>query len=150
MSEELRGEDCVELCLNAINVVAARNIARRLVQGAAASETGLTVSEAAATGFYMLLDKPGGDCVAKVISMRVLGLVAVELKNLLGMRDMPLLLAPAIAAAYECVGEEAFDLLDMIAPAVGREMAERIAAALEEGAVRIGRVKLRFPPVKPT
>jgi hypothetical protein len=147
-----RGENCRELCLSAADVAAARGIARRLVRDAvaAASETGLTVPEAAAAGFYMLLDEPGGDCVAKVVSMRVLGLVAIELRNLLGTQDMLLLLAPAVATAYECIGDEAFDLLDMVAPAIGREMAERIAAALEEGVVEIGRIVLKFPPAKPT
>ncbi len=147
-----RGENCRELCLNAMDAAAAKGIARRLVQdaAAAASETGLTVPEAVAVGFRMLLDEPGGDCIAKVVSMRVLGLVAMELRNLLGVQDMLLLLAPAIAAAHECIGDEAFDLLDMIAPTIGREMAERIAAALEEGVVKIGRMELKFPPAKPT
>ncbi len=146
-----RGENCRELCLNAMDAAAAKGIARRLVQDAvaAASETNLTVPEAVAVGFYMLLDEPGGDCVAKVISMRVLGLVAIDLRNLLGAQDMLLLLAPAIAAAHECIGDKAFDLLDMVAPAIGREVAERIAAALEEGIVKIGRIELKFPPVKP-
>ncbi len=146
-----RGENCRELCLNAMDAAAAKGIARRLVQDAvaAASETGLTVPEAAAVGFYMLLDEPGGSCIAKITSMRVLGLVAIDLRNLLGAQDMLLLLAPAIAAAHECIGDKAFDLLDMVAPAIGREMAERIAAALEEGVVKIGRIELKFPPVKP-
>jgi len=146
-----RGENCRELCLNAMDAAAAKGIARRLVQeaAAAASETGLTVPEAAALGFRMLLDEPSGDCTARIISMRVLGLVAMELRNLLGTQDMLLLLAPAIATAHECIGDEAFDLLDMIAPTIGRNMAERIAAALEEGAVKIGQVEIRFPPAKP-
>jgi hypothetical protein len=147
-----RGENCRELCLNAMDAAAAKSIARRLVQDAAAvaSETGLTVPEAAAVGFGMMLDGSGGDCTAKIVSMRVLGLVAIDLKNLLGVQDMLLLLAPAIAAAHECIGDRAFDLLDMVEPAIGREVVERIAAALEEGVVRIGRIELKFPPAKPT
>jgi len=144
--------DCDEVCFSALEMASARSIARRLVQGAvaAASEDGVTVSEAAAAGFYMLLSEPGDDCVAKIVTMRVMGLAAVELKNLLGEQEMLLLLAPAIAAAYECIGEDALNLLDMMEATIGREMAERIAAALEEGAVKIGRFTFRFTPVKPT
>jgi hypothetical protein len=143
---------CRELCLSALDAAAAKSIARRLAQGAvaAASETGLTAPEAAAMGFGMLLEEPDGDCVAKVVSMRVLGLVAMELRNLLGTQDMLLLLAPAVAKAHECLGDDAFNLLDMLAPALGREAVERIAAAMEEGAVKIGRVVIKFPPAKPT
>jgi hypothetical protein len=146
------GGDCDEACFGALEMASARSIARRLVQGAAAaaSESGFTVAEAAAAGFFMLLDEPGDDCIAKVVTMRVMGLVAVELRNLLGADELLLLLAPAIAAAYECIGEEALSLLDAMEPTVGREMAERIAAALEEGAVKIGRIAFRFTPAKPT
>jgi hypothetical protein len=144
--------DCEEVCLGALEMASARSIARKLVQGAvaAASENGVTVPEAAAAGFYMLLNEPGDDCVAKIVTMRVMGLAAVELRNLLGEQEMLLLLAPAIAAAYECIGDEAFNLLDTMELAVGREMAERIAAALEEGVVKIGNIALKFTPVKPT
>ncbi|MFZ8808911.1 MAG: hypothetical protein ACO2PN_12520 [Pyrobaculum sp.] len=147
-----RGENCRELCLNAMDMAAAKGIARRLVQGAvaAASETGISIPEAAAMGFYALLGEPDNDCIAKVISMRVLSFVAIELKNLLGVQEMLLLLAPAVAKAYECIGDSAFNLLDMVEPAIGREMVERIAAALEEGVVKIGRIALTFPPAKPT
>jgi len=147
-----RGGDCRELCLNAMDAAAAKGIARKLAQGAVAvaSETGLTAPEAAAMGFSMLLEEPDGDCIAKVVSMRVLGLVAMELRNLLGTQDMLLLLAPAVAKAHECLGDDAFNLLDMLAPALGREAVERIAAAMEEGAVKIGRVVIEFPPAKPT
>ena len=146
-----RGEDCGELCTNALNAAAAMSIARRLIHWAvdAAPKTGLTIPETVAIGFYMLLDEPGNDCVAKVNSMRVMGLVAMELKNLLGMRKMLLLMAPAIAKAYECIGDDAFNILDMAAPAIGRKMAKRIAATLDEGVVKIRRVVLTFPPAKP-
>ena len=147
-----RGATCRELCLSALDAAAAKGIARRLAQGAvaAASETGLTAPEAAAMGFSMLLEEPDGDCIDKVVSMRVLGLVAMELRNLLGRQDMLLLLAPAVAKAHECLGDDTFNLLDMLAPALGREAVERIAAAMEEGAVKIGRVVIKFPPTKPT
>jgi hypothetical protein len=135
-----------------MDMAAAKSLARKLVQGAmaAASDTGVTIPEAAAMGFYMLLNEPDDDCIARIVSMKVLGLVAVELKKLLGMQDLLLLMAPTIAMAYECIGDNAFDLLDMLAPTIGREMAERIAAALEEGVVKIGNIALKFPPAKPT
>lgn len=147
--ETCRGEDCGELCTGALDSAAA--IARRLVHEAVdtASKTGLTIPEAVAVNFYMLLDEPD-DCVAKVFSMRVLSLVAVELGHLLGMKKMLLLMAPAIAKAHECIGDSAFSVLDAAAPAIGRKMAERIAAALDEGVVKIRRVVLTFPPAKPT
>jgi hypothetical protein len=145
-------KNCNDLCLNAMDMAAAKSLARRLVQGAidAASETGITVPEAAAMGFYMLLNEPGDDCVAKIVSMKVLGLVVMELKKLLGVQELLLLLAPTIAMAYECIGDDAFNLLDTLAPTIGWEMAERIAAALEEGVVKIGNIALKFPPAKPT
>jgi len=145
-------KNCRDLCLSAMDMAAAKGLARRLVQAAidAASDADITIPEAAAMGFYMLLNEPGGDCIARIVSMKVLGLVAVELKNLLGMEDLLLLLAPTIATAYECIGDEAFNLLDTLAPTIGQEMAERIAAALEEGIVKIGNIGLKFPPVKPT
>jgi len=146
-----RGEDCGELCANALNTAAAMGIARMLIRWAVdvAPKTGFTIPETVAIGFYMLLDEPGGDCVDKVNSMMVMSLVAVELKNLLGMREMLLLMAPAIAKAYECIGDDALNILDMAAPAIGRKMAEKIAAALDEGVVKIRRIALTFPPAKP-
>jgi hypothetical protein len=146
-----KGENCGELCANALDAAAAMSIARRLIHWAAdtAPKTGFTVPEVAAAGFYMLLDEPSNGCAARVRSMRVMGLVAVELRNLLGMREMLLLMAPAIAKAYECMGDDAFNMLDMAAPAIGQNMAKRIAAALEEGVVKIRRIVLTFPPAKP-
>jgi len=146
-----KGENCGELCASALDAAAAMSIARRLIHWAAdaAPKTGFTVPEAAAAGFYMLLDEPSSGCAARVRSMRVMGLVAVELRNLLGMREMLLLMAPAIAKAYECIGDDAFNMLDMAAPAIGQNMAKRIAAALEEGVVKIRRIVLTFPPAKP-
>jgi len=145
-------KNCRDLCLSAMDMAAAKGLARRLVQGAidVASDAGVAIPEAVAIGFYMLLNEPNDDCIAKIISMRVLGLVAVELRRLLGMKDLLLLLAPTIAMAYECIGDDAFSLLDTLAPTIGQETAERIAAALEEGIVKIGNIELKFPPVKPT
>jgi hypothetical protein len=147
-----KGENCNQVCLYALDAAVAKNIARKLARGAvaAATETDLTIPEAAAMGFHMLLKEPASDCVTKVASMRILGMVAVELRYLLGVQDLLLLLAPAIAMAYECIRDEAFNLLDMVAPSIGQEMAERIAAALQEGVVKIGRITLKFPPAKPT
>jgi hypothetical protein len=146
-----KGENCGELCASALNAAAAVGIARRLIHWAveAARKTRLTIPEAVAVGFYMLLDEPGSDCATRVSSMRVMGLAAVELRNLLGMRKMLLLMAPAVAKAYECIGDDAFTILDMAAPAIGQDMAKRIAAALDEGVVKIRRVVLTFPPAKP-
>ena len=146
-----RGENCGELCASALNAVAAMGVAHKLIHWAVdvARRTGLTIPEAVAVGFYVLLDAPGSDCAARVGMMRVMGLVAVELRNLLGMRKMLLLMAPAIAKAHECIGDEAFNMLDMAAPAIGQNMAKRIAAALDEGVVKIRRVVLTFPPAKP-
>jgi hypothetical protein len=150
--ENCQGENCRELCLGALDVAAAANLARRLIREAAeaAPKAGLTVPEAAAEGFRALLEGQGGDCAARLASMRVLGLVAIELRNLLAMQDLLLLLAPTVAKMHECLGDEALGLLDALAPAVGRETAERIAAALDKGAVKIGRVRISFPPVRPT
>jgi hypothetical protein len=144
-----REGDCADLCLDALDVAAAKSIARRLAQEAvaAAPKAGLTAPEVAAAGLYMLLKEPEEDCVSKIASMRVLDLAAIELRSVLDSQDVLLLLAPAAAKAYECLGGE---VLDTLKPAVGREMAERIAAALEKSVVKIGRIELKFPPVKPS
>jgi hypothetical protein len=149
--ENCREGGCADLCLDALGVAAAKGAARRLIHWAVevAPKTGLTIPEAAAVGFYMLLDALSSDCPAKANLMTVMGLAAVELGNLLGMRKMILLMAPAIARAYECIGDDAFNILDVAAPAIGRSKAKRVAAALDEGVVKIRRVMLTFPPARP-
>ena len=146
-----RGENCDRVCLNAVDMAVARNIARTLAQGAvaAASETDLTVPEAVAVGFRILMEESSdGDCFARLSSMRLLSFVAMDLKKLLGMQDMLLLMAPALAIAYDCVGDEAFRFLNNIAITIGREMSEKIAAALRKGVVEIGRITITFPPAR--
>jgi hypothetical protein len=146
------GEDCADLCLDALDVATAKSIAKRLAQEAAttAPKAGFTAPEVAAVGLYMLLREPEDDCISKIVSMRILGLAAIELRSLLGSEDMLLLLAPAVAKAYECLGGKTLDLLDALKPAIGREMVERIVATLEKGVLKIGRIELKFPPAKPT
>jgi hypothetical protein len=146
-----REEDCADLCLDALDVAAAKSIAKRLAQEAVATapKAGLEAYEAAALGLYMMTKEPGEDCLSRVVSTRVLGLAAIELRSLLKRQDVLLTPASIIASAYECIESGAFDILDALKPAVGQEMAERIADALEKGVVKIRRIELKFPPAKP-
>jgi hypothetical protein len=146
------GEDCAKLCLVAMDmaagVVVAKNIAER---AKAAALLGISPLDVAAMLFNMELNRMGRrDCPERANAARALSMAAVELRHLLGSQELLLLLAPTISMAYSCVGDDALDFLEAIAPAVGEEMMARIAVALEEGTVKIGNIVAKFPPVKTT
>jgi hypothetical protein len=142
--------ECVDLCIGALDVAVGLAVARGLAEGAKmVALFGVSPVEAAAAAFAEMLQKAERTkCPERADAARILNIVAVELRNLLGAQDLLLLLAPAVAAAHSCVGDEAFDVLDAIMSAVGEETAARIAAALEEGVVAVGNVVVKFPPVK--
>ncbi len=63
-------------------------------------------------------------------------------------REVLLLVAPALAEAHQCMGEEVFKYLDSIKPLVGERAVRRIIRDLKEGNVFVGGVLITFKPVK--
>lgn len=158
-----RGEGCGETCLGALEVavgtVAARMIAGRAIQ--VAELKGSDLMESIALTFKEeLRSAEAKECPDKAAAARILSIAAVELfmnmQKAVGSspelrklaEDLLLLTAPALAAAYECVGDEVFEYLEVVRPLIGEEMTERIVAALEEGIVLVGGVDFKFKPVK--
>jgi hypothetical protein len=63
-------------------------------------------------------------------------------------QDVLLLVAPALSAAYKCIGEEVFEYLELVRPFVEEEALKRVVAALEEGVALVGGTLIKFEPVK--
>ena len=155
--EGCRGEGCRDACLGtlkvALGVVAARRVARR----AAAAVALLGVDPVDA--IVLMFDKEVKevekmDCPEKGDAAQALVATAIELywslKKGLQERaqDALLLMAPALAVAHQCVGDEVFEYLDLVKPFVEEEAVKRVVAALEEGIVLIGNTAIKFKPVK--
>jgi hypothetical protein len=153
-----RGERCDAACLGALEAALGVAVARDLARKAALAALlmGLSPIDAAALAFNAEVKRvEEKDCPEREVASRVLAVAAVELykyfKKVPGLReqaqDVLLLMAPALSAAYRCVGE-VFEYLDFIKPFVDEEAVNRIAAALEEGAAVVGGVTIKFEPVK--
>jgi len=153
-----QGEECEVACLSALEaalgVAAARDLARKAAL--AVSLMGLSPIDAVALAFNAEVKKAEErDCPERGVAARILAAAAAELyknfKKVPGLQshaqDVLLLMAPALAAAYRCVGEAVFEYLDFIKPFVEEEAVKRIVAALEEGAALVGGVVIRFRPV---
>jgi hypothetical protein len=154
-----QGDRCEETCLGALEVALGALTARGLAEKAAliAALLGFSPIDALATVFSAELRKTEeGDCPDKAFSARVLVTAASHLylafRNVPALRDSAqdvlILMAPAFAAAYQCIGDVVFDHLEMMRPFIGEDAAERIVAALEEGGVMVGNVIINFKPVK--
>jgi hypothetical protein len=158
-----RGEECEVTCLGALEVatgtVVAHLIARRAIQ--AANPKGSGLMESIASAFKEELESAKAkECPDKAVTARILSTAAVELfmnmqkaaegfPNLRKLaEDLLLLTAPALAEAYQCAGDEAFEYLEVVRPLIGEETTKRIVAALEEGSVLVGGVDFKFKPVK--
>ncbi len=144
------GAECLEMCIAAADVAAGIAKARSLAEDVKlAAEMGVDQLDAAVATFMMELSKAAGKgCPDRAIEARRLFITLVELKNLLKERELLLLLAPLLAVEHPCTGDEVFETLEMIRKSIGEEMVKRITAALEEGAVKIGRTIIWFPPVR--
>jgi hypothetical protein len=158
-----RGEGCEETCLGALEVAVGTAVAREVVRRAAlvAALLGADLINAVALIFSEeLKSAEAKECPDKAVAARILSIAAVELfmnlqkaaESSPKLRDrvqsLLLLAAPALAAAYQCVGEEVFEYLETVRPLIGEEMTKRIVAALEEGAVLVGGVVINFKPVE--
>jgi len=157
--EKCRGDDCKVVCVNAVEValgvLAARDIARRAA--AATGLLGLDPIDAIAIVFDAEVKKiEKMECPERADVAMILAAAAVELhkasKVVPGMQertqDVLLLIAPALALAYRCAGEEAFTQLDLMMPFIGEEAVGRITDALENGVVLVGNTLIKFEPVK--
>ena len=158
-----RGEGCEETCLGvlevAVGTVAAHLIAKQAIQ--ATELKGSDLMKSIASAFKEELESAKAkECPEKAVAARILFIAAVEL--FMNMRkaagdspklqklaeDLLLLTAPALAEAYQCVGDEVFEYLEVVRPFIGEEVTKRIAAALEEGAALVGGVDFKFKPVE--
>ena len=143
------GEECVDLCLAAVDVAVGIAKARNVMEDVAlAALAGVDPLDAAAAALVLEMKRAmERGCPDRVAVARTLVITVVELKNLLRKQEVLLLLAPLLAVEHTCVGEEVFEYLEVIRPFIEEEMTKRIVAALEEGAVQIGRTIIQFPPV---
>ncbi len=154
-----RGEGCEEMCLGAVETISGMVVAKDMAENAATlvSRHKLDPAVAVATVFNVELGKVKKmRCPEKGVGARILTAAVLELYSSFEeesasrryAQDVLLLLAPALAEAYRCMGESAFGYLDGIRPFVGEEVVKKIVAAMEEGVVIIGDVEIRFKPVK--
>jgi hypothetical protein len=157
--EGCRGEGCAEACLGALEVALGVLAARAVAMRAAAAVTllGIDPVDAVTLAFDAEVKKVKKmDCPARGAAAKALAAAAVELykafKKVPNLQeraqDALLLMAPALAVAHKCVGDRAFEYLEFIRPFVEEEAIKRIVAAMEEGAVLVGGVAIKFEPVK--
>ena len=156
--EGCRGKGCAEACLGALEaalgVVAARAVARQTA--AAVALLGIDPVDAAAPAFNAEMEKiERMKCPERGVAARALAAAAVELYRSFkkaGLReqaqDVLLLMAPALAAAYQCAGKEVFKYLDSIKPIIGEGAVKRIIDEMRRGNVFVGGVLIAFKPVK--
>ena len=153
-----RGEQCEEACLGALEVAAGMAMAHMIFKRAALATALLNIDLVdAATLIFNgeLKSAEEMDCPDKAAAGRVLSIAAMELFHLATespemreqLQSLLLLTAPALAVAHQCVGDEVFEYLETIAPLIGREMVEKIVAALEEGVALVGNTVIQFQPV---
>jgi hypothetical protein len=158
-----REERCRETCLGALEVATGTVMARTLAGRAAlaANILGIDPIDAVALAFDKeLKDAKEMSCPDKAAAARILSIAAMELfmhfQIMAGsspemqdrVQSLLLLMAPALATAYECVGDEVFDYLETVRSLIGEEATKRVVAALEEGVALVGGVIIKFPPVK--
>ncbi len=156
-----RGDGCRETCLGALEV-AVGTVAARMIAGTAiqvAKLKGSDLMRSIASTFKEELESAKAkECPDKAAAARILSIASVELfmsmqkagpPNLRELaEDLLLLMAPALAEAHQCVGDEVFEYLEVVKPLIGEEVAKKIAAAMEEGTVLVGGVDFKFKPVK--
>jgi len=151
--KECKDSDCDRLCDHAVGHAAASIVAREVLLEAArmAVNIGTDLLNALVLRFMTMLDKfagRAGSCREKKRVVYLFSTIAAELMELTGVKELVLLMAPVLALWRECPGSEIDDVLEVVKIIAGENYAARIAAALEEGAVRIGNVVIRFPPVE--
>jgi hypothetical protein len=142
--------NCDRLCEHAVDHAAVAVIARKMLLEAAriAARTRAELLGLLAVEFASMLERfirELGDCRQKERAVYLFSTIAVELAKLVGSRELVLLIAPVLALTRECIEGQIDGVLETVRIIAGEEYAARIAAALEEGAVKIGSAVIRFP-----
>ncbi len=153
-------EDCEEECLGVMELVLGVEVAEELADEATtlAIVRDISPAVAAAIVFNEELNKVKKKrCPNRAVMARILAAAAFELyekfKKKRALRhhaqDVLLLMAPALAEAYRCVGESTFRYIDAeLRPFVEEKMLKKITAAMKKGVVTIGDVNIKFKPVR--
>jgi hypothetical protein len=147
-----QGADCGDLCARAVGHAGAQALAREILLAAAriAAASGLRLDEAVVVSFMSAVqrsERAARDCAARERLASALTVAADELAHAAGHPELVMLAAPAISLLRDCPKELERGLESL--KVLGEDIAARVAAALEEGAVVIGRAVIRFPPVPP-
>jgi hypothetical protein len=159
--KKCRGEGCGEACMGALNAAVGMAVARSIIEIAEAAVSLLNMDPvtAVAWAFYKEFEKvKEKDCPEKEVAAWILAVAAMELYERFKKapaaprrgraQDVLLLMAPALAEAHQCVGDEVFEYLDSIKPLVGERAVKRIIRDMKEGNVLVGGVLITFKPVK--
>jgi hypothetical protein len=151
--ERCKDGDCDRLCDHAVGQAAATVTASVMLLEAAgaAVHAGADLLGLLAVRFVAMLEglvRGLEGCHQKRRLARLFSMVAVELAGLVGTGEPLLLVAPALASARGCIEDQVDGVLSVVRLIAGDEYAARIAAALEEGAVEIGSVVVRFRPLR--
>jgi hypothetical protein len=153
-------EECEEVCLGVMEHVLGVEVAEEMADEATtvAIVRNLSPAVAVATAFNIELDKVKKKrCPHKAVMARILATAVFELYEKFKKKpelrryaqDVLLLTAPALATAYQCVGESTFRYIDVeLRPFVEEKMLKRITATMKKGVVTIGDVDIKFKPVK--
>jgi hypothetical protein len=151
-------EWCGEACLGAMKAAVGTLVARGIIEIAEAAASLLNMDPvfAVASAFDKEFEKvKEKDCPEKEVMAWILAVAAVELyehfKKKLPRgraRELLLLMAPSLAEAYQCAGDEVFKYLDDIKPIIGERAVKKIVREMKEGNVFVGGEIITFKPVK--
>jgi hypothetical protein len=144
------GVECVDLCLVAVDTAIGIAKAWNLMEDIKfAASAGIDPLDATAAAVALELRKAvEAECPDRAVITRTLTIMLIELKNLLRNQEVLLLLAPLLAVEHTCVGDSVYDFLEAARQGIGEELTKRIVAAMEEGALKIGKTIIQFPPVR--
>ena len=160
--KKCQDNDCEKRCGRVIIHAVATISARRILMTAAylAMHTGIILPEAISAVYINTLaefEQKVHDCKGKLKLMALFSGIAGELVGMTGIKELTLLMAPTIATKHDCIKkqDEVFEaelneMLEGLKQLVGEEIIARLNAALEEGVIKIGRLVVRFPPLRKT
>jgi hypothetical protein len=164
--KKCQDSNCERRCMRAVAHAMATNKAREILTAAVQLTAYMDVNlpEAISMLYVNLLmeyERVANDCERKLRLMTLFSGIVGELVGMTGIKELTLLLAPAIAISRSCIKERAGgtdevleaelnELLEGLKLIVGEEVVARLSAALDEGVVKIGSFVVRFPPLRKT
>jgi len=159
--KKCQDSNCEKLCERAVIHAVATNKARKILAAATrlVVHAGIALPEAIGAIYIDLLaeyERRIRGCEGKLKLVTLFSSVVGELVGATGIKELALLMAPAAAIMHDCIKQdepleaELDELLEGLKLLVGEEIVARLNAALEEGAVKIGRLIIRFPPLRKT